>query len=224
MDSYFAGVAKEILRAAPMEEDLVAYLVERFESFRSGAQSINRLLNYMNRHFVKRSVDEDRGWLQITDVIEGILNDMHDLQAREKVAGRLRDYRANELEKWGFATGGSSEEAAEAEASAEAASSPDRIVPIASLAFRRFRIEVLEPLLAVPKSKGGKRRKSSSTSPAGPKGRLARSVKALVESKTGCPSDKKAAASSLIWCFQRTGVRLDHPLRKCLTTFTHRKS
>ena len=40
-----------------------------------------------------------------------------------------------------------------AEAAAEAGAPPDRVVPLAALAQRRFRIEVLEPLLMVPKAK-----------------------------------------------------------------------
>lgn len=47
----------------------------------------------------------------------------------------------------------------QAEARAEAASVSGRIVPVLSLAYWRFRTEVLEPLLVVPKLKKSRERR-----------------------------------------------------------------
>lgn len=221
LDLYFCEVARDILRNAPAEDGLAEYIVEHYELYSKSAQSVNRLLNYINRHFVKRSGDEDRGWLRVSDVMEGVMAGLHDLEAREKLVRKLRDCRAAELAKWGYVKGGTPEELAAAEASAEAASAVDRIVPIASLAYRRFRVDVLEPLLAVPKAKGGSKRRPppASTSLSGPKGRLARSVKAVLESKSCDTQDKLRLASGLAACFSRTGVRPSHPLRQRVKTF-----
>jgi hypothetical protein len=225
LDQYFVLVAKDIYSDAPVEDGLAAYLFDRYERFSAAAESVNRLLNYINRHFVKRSVDEDRGWLQIRDVVDGIIGNMHDIETRDKLVRMLKERRQTELAKWGFAEGGTPEEAAKAEASAEAASTPERVVPVSSLAYRRFRLEVLDPLLAVPKVKGGKKRlPPTSAAATGPKGRLARSVKAMLESKTMDPAEKRRIATGLATCFQRTGVRTNHPLRQRLATFLAKSS
>jgi hypothetical protein len=219
LDAYFGTVARDILHAAPVEDALATYLVDRYECFSASVQCANRLLNYMNRHFVKRSVDEDRGWLQVADVIDGAVNDLHNLETREKLIQRVRDHRRTELEKWGYSEGCTPELAAAAEASAEAASPPGRVIPIASVAYRRFRVDIVEPLLAVPKSKGGSKRRPPPSTSSGPKGRLARSVKALLEDKGGDPDEKRRIAGTLADCFARIGVRQTHPLRQRLQSF-----
>jgi len=52
----------------------VHYLVPCFIiRYSAGGQSIHRLLNYMNRQYVRRAVDEDKGWLRFGDIISSEL-------------------------------------------------------------------------------------------------------------------------------------------------------
>lgn len=225
LDKYFAEAADEILLGAPDDSTLVYYLVPRFHRFSAGAQSINRLLAYLNRHYVKRAVDEDKGWFFLNDILEQIATTMTVGDARDKIAQRLQEKRNEELKKWGYEPGGSSEMLAKAEAAAEAASSLECIVPISSLAHRRFRTQVLEPLLAIPKHQGKKGKKkipnfNSSSAPPGPKGRLARAVKDLLETKDDGVEERTRFAAELAQALGMCGIRVDHPLRKRLEKFT----
>lgn len=136
----------------------------------------------------------------------------------------MRQLRADELLKWGYEEGHPPEGLAAAEASAEAASALDRIVPLSSLAYRRFRIEVVEPLLAIPKAKKGKGKKGklmvvNRDRPQVPKGRLARSVKALLEESDGDSDERRRMAHGMAVCLQTIGVRTDHPLRLKLAKY-----
>jgi hypothetical protein len=212
LDAYFAEVAREVLLGAPMDDSaLVQYLVPCFIRYSAGAQSINRLLNYVNRQYVRRAVDEDKGWLRFGDIVSselaerpGAREDGPDCTGSHKrIAEKMRERRAAELRRWGAPEDATAEQLALAEACAEAASAQEHVVPVLSLAYRRFRTDVLEPLLAIPnpkkrnqkKNKGKQGGDSPTTAAvigsvaeadeaaAGPKGRLARSVKELLESK-----------------------------------------
>ncbi|KAK7464775.1 hypothetical protein VKT23_005982 [Stygiomarasmius scandens] len=224
LDRYFAETARELLLGAPQDDsELVHYIIPCFNRYSSGARSVNRLLNYVNRHYVKRAVDEDKGWLSIADVLEHVAKTVQPTDTREQLAKKLRERRTEELKKWGYVDGGSGELMADAEACAEAASSPDRIIHIAALAHRRFRTEFIEPLLAVPKmkNKGKGKKKIPKANGAGPppnqpKGRLARAVKELLESKGGDEEKRKEDARQLANMLRRSGVRPEHVLRKKL--------
>ena len=91
----------------------------------------------------------------------------------------------SELKKWGYKDGVSKANAA-AEARAEAASPLDHIVPISSLAHRRFRTEVLEAPLLYNDSIRPKNKLKSLTAHSLilPKGRLARAVQNLLVSSS----------------------------------------
>ena len=78
----------------------------------------------------------------------------------------------------------------------------------------------MEPLLSVPKSKGKRKGKGSVPPPntdKGPKGRLARAVRELIEG----PHDSSSIelAESLANSLRVCGIRMDHPLRKKLDKF-----
>ncbi|KAJ7596802.1 hypothetical protein C8J56DRAFT_918383 [Mycena floridula] len=225
LDKYFAEAAREILLGAPQDDStLVHYLVPCFNRYSAGAQSVNRLLNYVNRHYMKHSVDVDMGWLSVNDVLQHVAKTMTAEDTREKLSARMQEKRVDELKKWGWQVGGSKELLAQAEASAEAASAPDRIVPLSSLAHRRFRIEVVEPLLAIPKIHGKKAKNKipkpgAVSAPPGPKGRLARAVKVLLESEGGDEEERNKLALGCAKMLAVTGVRIDHPLRKRLQKF-----
>ncbi|KAF8973832.1 hypothetical protein BDZ97DRAFT_1900598 [Flammula alnicola] len=226
LDKYFAEAAREIALGAPLDDiTLVQYIVPSFNRFHAGAQSANRLLSYVNRHYVKRAVDEDRGWLRLTDVLESVAKSISHDDSREIISQKFREKRLEELKKWGYNDGDSSQQATLAESCAEAASSLDRVVPILSLAHRRFRTEFMEPLLATPKIKGKSKVKnkipkpSAGPNPARPKGRLARAIKDLLESDTVDEEERLRLASGLAKALQVIGVREEHLLRKKLDKF-----
>lgn len=223
IDRFYADAARDLFLGAPTDDTtLVHYLVPCFNRYAAGAQSVSRLLNYVNRHYVKRAVDEDRGWLRLADVLDAVARTIQEDDTREKIQKRLRERRTEELKQWGYTEGAATAVLAQAEAYAEAASPPDRVVPLASMAYRRFRIEVLEPLLMVPKMKGkGKRKKppANGDKPPMPRGRLARAVKELLESDGGDDEERKKLAGELAMVLKTCGVKMDHPLRKKLDKY-----
>ena len=224
LDRYYTDVAREIFLGAPTDDStLIHYLVPCFNRYSAGAQSVSRLLNYVNRHYVKRAVDEDRGWLRLADVLDAVAKTIREDDTREKVQKRLRERRTEELKKWGFREGDPPARVAQIEAYAEAASPPDRVVPLAAAAYRRFRTEVVDPLLAVPKikGKGGKKKRppANGDKPPMPRGRLARAVKELLESKGGDEEERRRLASELAIALRTVGIKVDHPLRKKLDKF-----
>lgn len=225
LDRYYADVAREIFMGLPTDDSaLIHYLAPCFNRYSAGAQSVSRLLNYVNRHYVKRAVDEDRGWLRLADVLDAVARTIREDDTREKVQKRMRERRAEELKKWGFCEGDPPARVAQVESYAEAASAPDRVVPLTSVAYRRFRLEVLEPLLAVPKikGKGGKKKRlppANGDKPPMPRGRLARAVKDLLESKGGDEEEKRRLAGELAIALRTVGIKVDHPLRKKLDKF-----
>jgi len=225
LDKYYTETARELLLGVPDEDTtLIHYLVPCFHRYNIGAQSVNRLLNYVNRHYVKRAVDEDKGWLRLSDVLDAVAKTIKEDDNREKISKKLKERRTEELKKWGFVDGGSAELLAEAEARAEAASNLDRVVPLSSLALRRFRTEVIEPLLKAPKTKGKKRKRPSpmdGDKASMPKGRLARAAKILLEtpSQGGDEDEKQRIATELANMLRVVGVRADQPLRKKLDKF-----
>jgi hypothetical protein len=175
-------------------------------------------------------VDEDKGWLRLSDVLESVAKTITINDDREKISKRLREKKVDELKKWGYEGGGSAELMSAAEACAEAASPPDRVVAISSLAHRRFRTEFLEPLLAVPKIKGKSKAKHKipkagvASAPPGPKGRLARAVKELLESTEIDEEERLCLITGLAFALKTVGVRSDHSLRKKLDKFVTESS
>ncbi|KAG5654276.1 hypothetical protein H0H81_005125 [Sphagnurus paluster] len=226
LDKYFADAARELFLGAPHDDTaLIHYIVPCFHRYTAGAQAVNRLLSYINRHYVKRAVDEDKGWLRLNDVLESVAKSVTAADTREKIALRMKELRLEELRRWGYRDGDPGECLAAAEACAEAASPPDRVVPVISLAHRRFRIEVFEPLLSVPKLKGKSKAKHkipkppNGSVPPGPKGRLARAVKELLEATGGDEKERIRLATDLSGALKMVGIRTDHPLRKKLDKF-----
>ncbi|OCB91193.1 hypothetical protein A7U60_g1602 [Sanghuangporus baumii] len=246
LDKYYSDICLELLASAPVDDSsLLHYLLPCWRRYHAGANAVHRLLNYVNRHYVKRAVEEDRGWLRLADILDAVAQAIEENQPREQLAARLRERRLNELKRWGYAEGASPEALARAEAAAEAASPPDRIVPLSSMANRRFREVVIKPLLAVPKVKkvgtgggGGKKRyrkppnpnhvlhhvssaADSSENPfAGPKSRLARAVKELIESRDTDPlEERRQMAEETNDMLETVGIPVDHALRKKLDKF-----
>ncbi|KAI0697540.1 hypothetical protein BC835DRAFT_1270127 [Cytidiella melzeri] len=221
LDRYYADTAHEIFLGAPHDDgSLIYYLLPCFYRYSAGSQSVNRLLNYVNRHYVKRAVDEDKGWLRFADLLDAVVKSIKEDDTRDMIQRRLKERKINELKKWGYHDGAPPEVLAQAEACAEAASSLDRVVPLSSLALRRFRTEVIVPLLAISKDKkGGKKKKppaAQGNKPALPKGRLARAVKELLETERHDPDERDKTAGELAVLLRTVGVHASHALRKKL--------
>ncbi|KAF9569803.1 hypothetical protein CPC08DRAFT_756783 [Agrocybe pediades] len=224
LDKYFEEVARELTLGAPLDDiTLIQYLVPSFNRYHAGAFAANRLLNYVNRHYVKRAMDEDNGWFRMADVLKAMGPD--EQEHRFNITKRYQEKKLEELQQWGYKEGDSSEQLAFAESCAEAGSPLDRVVPVASTAHRRFRTEFLEPLLATPKIKGTTRNKNkipkapTTPNPARPKGRLARAIHELLETDAVGPEERLRLARDLAKALQVTGVKEDHPLRKKLDKF-----
>ncbi|EIN13199.1 hypothetical protein PUNSTDRAFT_117087 [Punctularia strigosozonata HHB-11173 SS5] len=242
LDAYFTAAARDLYLGAPQDDGaaLVRYLVPAFTRYAAGARAVHRLLNYVNRHFVKRAADEDRGWLRLGDMLDAVVASVRrDDASRERIALLVKERRLEELQLWGYPDGGggSSEEYAAAEACAEAASAPDRVVHIAAAGLRRFRTEVLEPLLAIPKAKKKKKKRkqpaqvggappadgeaggsgaavANGARPPGPRSRLARAVKEVLESEDVDDSERRRLAEGLARMLKTSGIRPEHALRR----------
>ncbi|TRM60991.1 hypothetical protein BD626DRAFT_571369 [Schizophyllum amplum] len=184
-----------------------------------------------------------------TKTVAGSVQQMHSVAvpplaypARSSRNGCGASYEA--LRTWGWDPAGEPASRSAAEASAEAGSAPDRVIPVNTLALRRFRTEVVDPLLAAPKPKGKKKGKKKPG--AEPRGRLARAVKALLEpaeeqenvqppeegQESAQPREAAQGSSSIIErvsdeerlrlvqdlanMLRAVGVRPDHLLRKKL--------
>lgn len=244
LDKYYSEVCLELLASAPVDDsNLLHYLLPCWKRYHAGTNAVHRLLNYVNRHYVKRAVEEDRGWLRLADILDAVAQAIEENQPREHLAARLREKRLNELKRWGYTEDNPSPDAlARAEAAAEAASPTDRIVPLSSMANRRFREVVIKPLLAVPKMKkigstaggGGKKKyrkppnpnnvlhsnNHNSSADAGPKSRLARAVKELIESKDPDTLEERfKMAQETNEMLGTVGIPVDHALRKKLDKF-----
>lgn len=174
---------------------------------------------------MQRGIDEDKGWLSLGDLIDAVANAAAlrnaDATLRQRVAEQYRERRTEELKRWGHTPGdGDDAGLARAEARAEAASAPDRIVPIASLGLRRWRTDFIEPLLASPVGAKKKGKASGNGSKNTPKGRLSRAVKALTESlDESTLEERRSLAIAVNDSLPDCGVRMDHPIRKKLAKF-----
>jgi len=176
---------------------------------------------------LQRGIDEDKGWLALGDLIDAVASTAalrdSDATLRQKIADKFRERRFEELRKWGHVPDGDAASLARAEARAEAASTPDRIVPVASLGMRRWRTDFVEPLLAPPvgaKKKKSRASGSANGKSAAPKGRLARAVRVLTEDTDVSTLEERRALATIVHdSLPDCGVRMDHPVRKKLARF-----
>ncbi|KAF9454948.1 hypothetical protein P691DRAFT_691126, partial [Macrolepiota fuliginosa MF-IS2] len=227
LEDYFQDTCRGILLAGPEGgADLVLYIVSTFQRYNMRVSAVERLINYVNRHYVKRAVEEGKGWMALNDALakcrtlRSAPNEASEPDERTISQIKL-DAKLLEMKRWGYEDGDSKERATMAEACAEAASSVDRIVPVLSLARRRFRTEVFEPLLVSPKPNDAPRAKNKIKTPPGPppyrpKGRLARAVQTYNDSRAVPISESKPVLSALDLALSTAGVRQETHIRKRL--------
>ncbi|KAF9234962.1 hypothetical protein BU15DRAFT_78510 [Melanogaster broomeanus] len=204
LDKYYMDLARELLLGAPEDDTtLMQYIIPCYKRYSAGAHSVNRLLNYVNRHYVKRAVDEDRGWLTLSDIFDAVAKSVEEGDTREKIVKKLKERKVEELKKWGYEEGGSAESFAQAE--------------------QRFKTEFIEPLLAAPKMKVKKKRPGAASLRGDkahlPKGRLARSVRELLEVQEMDLEERRHLAMELATTLRAVGIRNGHPLRMKLDKF-----
>jgi len=220
LDEYFQHLCQGILLASPEHEsELVTYVVSTFQRYTERAFIVQRMTSYVNQHYVRRAFNEELGWLNVEDALIAYANHTGNNLAggsdQRTIAQIKGDFVVSELKKWGYKDGDSKANAA-AEARAEAASPLDRIVPISSLAHRRFRTEFLEALLLYDDSIRPKSKLKSLTAHSlnQPKGRLAQAVQNLLVSSPipGLRPILIVLDSTL----SSTGVRPETHLRKWL--------
>ncbi|TFY63474.1 hypothetical protein EVJ58_g3227 [Rhodofomes roseus] len=143
LDHYFAAVARRIYERAPTApEKLIVHLVLSFARFTNRVKLIAPLFSVVDKGFVQREAAAGRGWWDEDPVGEA----PYWRAWRATAFGRTRA----RLMMWGYEDGCEVERYADVMASAAAATSPSRVVPVSALAYRRFRMEVVEPLSAVP--------------------------------------------------------------------------
>ncbi len=153
LEEYFRGIAREIHSRMPNDDsELLAYYLSAYTRYSSGVAIINRQFAYLNRHFINRAIEEGMGWISLQDVLLKSEREKRKDGKKTNKDVELLDARKKEiLRHWGF-DGGSNEQRRFAESCAEANSPSEKIVPVASLAHRCWRLEVIEPFLSASKS------------------------------------------------------------------------
>ncbi|KAF7797085.1 hypothetical protein EIP86_008277 [Pleurotus ostreatoroseus] len=225
LDQYFADASLHILLAVPDNENsLIHYLIHCFKRYSIGSRSVSRLLHYMNRHYVRRAVDEDKGWFQtadITDILNSLVEKFGMNVPSDQISKAVKERKTEELKKWGYKDGATAEQLALAEACAEAASQPTCVVPLTSLAHRRFRTTVIDALLAVEGAPKGKKKRNPAAAGrlALCKSRLGRATEHFLRDDNIDTKEKVRAVVELTKVLETVGIKANHPLRKKLETF-----
>ncbi|KIM72736.1 hypothetical protein PILCRDRAFT_48563, partial [Piloderma croceum F 1598] len=209
LDHYYADAAHQLFTGAPNDNTLIPYILAKFKYYSAGTAAIDRLLSYLNHHYVKPAVNDGNGWFSFDD--DAVVTGDKGHNSGSKVSwGEGEDRRVAELKKWGYKGGSSASVLAKAEACAEAASTLDCVVPLSSLALRRFRTNFIEPLMQVSNINHKIKHDSSVTTEAG---QLVRVVKEMLEMK-GVGEDENRQLAKLAVILKTVGVRHNKLLRK----------
>lgn len=194
LDHYYAGVAREIYLDAPQDDViLVSYLIRCFHRYSVGAGVVNRLLNCINQYFVSPLAGTGREYTEQPEPSDaGDAFSGHESGESELSEGKIREMRADVERAWYMQ---------EESPSAEAASPLDSVVPLQSLAHRRFRTEVVEPMLAHPG------------------GRLVHAVDESLERMGTHVLEKHRIAKELAMMLSTVGIGMSSPLAQELYDF-----
>jgi hypothetical protein len=213
LDRYYADAAHQLFLGAPDDSTLICYILAQFKHYSAGTAAIDRLLSYLNQHYVKPAVNDGKGWFIFDDdAIGAVVMGDKENDSWTKVSGRAEDRMTVELKKWGYTGGSSASVLAKAEACAEAASNLDRVVPLSSLALRRFRTDFIEPLLQASDiiHKGTVHNPSATTQA----GRLVRVMKELSRTKGVEVNENRRLVAELAIILKTVGVQHKQLLRK----------
>ena len=209
IDNFYAATAQELVFHIPDDHTTIHYVLSAFDRYRAAAISIQTLLHAVNSYYVDFTPDEDKWWFGISDRTVTV----KETYPSQKLSWELMV--ANELKQWGYRDGGSAKLMAQARACAEAASSPNRIVPLSSLAMRRFRTDFVKPILGVPVRKVNRDEDkpiSDGDGQVAPKGWLLHAIREWVERDVGAKDLQLVA--QLDTMLNTVGIRAHHPLRK----------
>ncbi|KAF8996330.1 hypothetical protein BDQ17DRAFT_1330007 [Cyathus striatus] len=124
--------------------DIMKHILQEFKWYQTNTRVIARMLGYLDRYYVLTVSQEGAGWLRESDL------DAELLEPKESfyVSKAYKQKEEEHLVKWGYTKGpGIGISRDDALSSAQSASSPNRIIPLQQLALRRFRTEVVEPLI-----------------------------------------------------------------------------
>ncbi|KAI0313670.1 hypothetical protein OF83DRAFT_1035347, partial [Amylostereum chailletii] len=201
LDAFFASKASEILLGAPSHDGdsaglgLILYLLSAYAKYASGARVVDHLLNWISRRWIQSDVIAMERWRR----------PLYDARGASALTPTLAAYAAVEC----AAGPGESKERSRArvEVSAETTSAPERIVSLYSLAMRRFRMEVLEPLSTEPP--GGE-------AADGEQGRLGDAVRVMLETGTIADEERGRRVKELENVMHSVDFPPDHPLRRAL--------
>jgi hypothetical protein len=144
LEAYIAEVCARLrprLKEAPRAALRDTYLTT-YATFHARAAVAARITAYLDRHHAARMRDEGKGWLRDLD------KSAKPPHSREKYQNAAKQFLVHRFELAPDAAP-SSTAWKEAEARAEAGSEPERVpyVGIQALCLRRWRLDVLEPLL-----------------------------------------------------------------------------
>jgi hypothetical protein len=201
LDEFFKICATGLLAGLNDASDLLDAYTAAFAHYNEGSIIVNRMTNHMNRTWVERQESELVGLdVKIVD----------------------------QLPKWGYpkppSTDGSGglptpEPEVQEEilfrlprdialAGAQAGAPDDRIVPVNALAMRRFRTQVIEPLLV-----------GSATDDSQVGGRLALAVESLIKDAGMDKEKKQQILEKVVQSFRFCGVRPEHPVRRVVEMY-----
>ena len=213
IDTFYADIARELVLHIPDDHmAIIHYVLSTFDRYHAAAIAIQRLLHAINSHYVDFTPNEDKWWHGIGNSIARATKETYPPQRRSQ-----KDMVAKELKRWGYKDGGSAELLAQARACAEAASSPGRIIPLLSLAMRRFRTDFVEPILGVPMTRVNRDKDKpvlDADGPFAPKDRLVHAIRELLKGDAGAKNLQLVAQLDAM--LNTVGIRAHHPLRKKL--------
>ncbi|KAE9395848.1 hypothetical protein BT96DRAFT_825636 [Gymnopus androsaceus JB14] len=202
IDDFFAERAKKVSDNAHVESglQLVRYILAEFAGFSAAVRLVSRMLAYMDRYLVWHLVQQGFGWSFGRPV--GYTHEPPrnpDLRVKLEIGLKV--------ERWGYHKDAGSKNLGtleEVETWAEAGSSLDCIVPFPSLAYRRLRMIVLEPLSS---GEGG----------------LITAIEGLLDRTQNqelAPSERESLVFGLRGAFRRCGVDPEQPVRVKLESYS----
>ncbi|KAE9395850.1 hypothetical protein BT96DRAFT_922588 [Gymnopus androsaceus JB14] len=198
---FFAERAKKVFDNAHVESglQLVRYVLAEFSGFSAAVRLVSRMLAYFDRHLVSTLVQEGSGWSSAGRPVTHGHPKNPDLRLKLEIALKV--------ERWGYHKDAGSKNLGtleEVESWAEAGSTLDCIVPMSSLAYRRFRMIVLEPLFS---GEGG----------------LITAIEGLLDRTQNqelALSERESLVLRLRGAFRRCGVDPEQPVRVKLESYS----